>query len=58
MVKIIESTAEFNELINSDKKVIVDFYADWCGYVFYLLLHIQIFFIKFLIRLGGVPRDE
>ncbi|KAF9022916.1 Cytoplasmic thioredoxin isoenzyme 2 [Podila verticillata] len=31
MVKIIESTAEFNELINSDKKVIVDFYADWCG---------------------------
>lgn len=33
MVKVIESTAEFNELINSDKKVIVDFYADWCGYV-------------------------
>ncbi|KAF9334680.1 Cytoplasmic thioredoxin isoenzyme 2 [Podila minutissima] len=31
MVKVIESTAEFNELINSDKKVIVDFYADWCG---------------------------
>ncbi|KAG0343161.1 hypothetical protein BG004_005466 [Podila humilis] len=31
MVKVIESTAEFNELINSGNKVIVDFYADWCG---------------------------
>ncbi|KAF9417746.1 hypothetical protein BGZ94_009877 [Podila epigama] len=31
MVKVIESTEEFNELIGSGKKVIVDFYADWCG---------------------------
>ncbi|KAI1318503.1 hypothetical protein EDD11_006385 [Mortierella claussenii] len=31
MVKAITSTAEFNELINSGKKVIVDFHATWCG---------------------------
>ncbi|KAF9436065.1 hypothetical protein BGZ76_004913 [Entomortierella beljakovae] len=31
MVKAITSTAEFNELINSGKKVIVDFHAVWCG---------------------------
>ncbi|KAF9952552.1 Cytoplasmic thioredoxin isoenzyme 2 [Mortierella alpina] len=31
MVKAITSTAEFNELINSGKKVIVDYHATWCG---------------------------
>ncbi|KAG0306754.1 Cytoplasmic thioredoxin isoenzyme 2 [Dissophora globulifera] len=31
MVKAITSTAEFNELINSGKRVIVDFHAVWCG---------------------------
>ncbi|KAG0211722.1 hypothetical protein BGX28_007484 [Mortierella sp. GBA30] len=31
MVQAITSTAEFNELINSGKKVIVDFHAQWCG---------------------------
>ncbi|KAF9571722.1 hypothetical protein EC968_000240 [Mortierella alpina] len=31
MVKAIKSTAEFEELINSGKKVIVDFHAVWCG---------------------------
>ncbi|KAF9340742.1 hypothetical protein BGZ89_003480 [Linnemannia elongata] len=31
MVKAIQSTAEFNELIASGKKVIVDYHATWCG---------------------------
>ncbi|KAF9194106.1 hypothetical protein BGZ51_001085 [Haplosporangium sp. Z 767] len=31
MVKVIEDTKEFNELIGSGKKVIVDFHATWCG---------------------------
>ncbi|KAF9941651.1 hypothetical protein BGZ75_003482 [Mortierella antarctica] len=31
MVRAITSTAEFNELINSGKKVIVDYHATWCG---------------------------
>ncbi|KAF9274258.1 hypothetical protein BGZ68_000822 [Mortierella alpina] len=31
MVHAITSTAEFNELINSGKKVIVDYHATWCG---------------------------
>ncbi|KAI8597690.1 thioredoxin-like protein [Dissophora ornata] len=31
MVRVITSTAEYTELINSDKKVIVDFHASWCG---------------------------
>ncbi|KAG0041810.1 hypothetical protein BGZ83_001277 [Gryganskiella cystojenkinii] len=31
MVKVIESTEEFKALIESGNKVIVDFYADWCG---------------------------
>ncbi|KAG0289559.1 hypothetical protein BGZ96_006916 [Linnemannia gamsii] len=31
MVKAITSTAEFNELIASGKKVIVDYHATWCG---------------------------
>ncbi len=36
MVKAITSTAEFTELINSGKKVIVDYHATWCGYVLLL----------------------
>jgi len=57
MVKVIESTAEFNELINSDKKVIVDFYADWCGYVFVCPAHSN--FYKVFDQVGGgSPRDE
>ncbi|KAF8942743.1 hypothetical protein BGZ47_006184 [Haplosporangium gracile] len=31
MVRAITSTAEFNELIASGKKVIVDYHATWCG---------------------------
>lgn len=53
MVKVIESTAEFNELINSDKKVIVDFYADWCGYVF-VCLHSN--FYKVSDQVGGLAK--
>jgi len=33
MVKAIESTEEFNQLIASGQKVIVDYHATWCGYV-------------------------
>ena len=29
MVKVIATTEEFNALINGDKIVVVDFYADW-----------------------------
>ncbi len=25
------TTDEFNQLLNTDKKVLIDFYADWCG---------------------------
>ncbi|CAO3572666.1 unnamed protein product [Mortierella alpina] len=31
MVKAITFTQEFDELINSGKKVIVDYHAVWCG---------------------------
>ncbi|KAF9087525.1 hypothetical protein BGX29_000794 [Mortierella sp. GBA35] len=31
MVRAITSTAEFDELIASGKKVIVDYHATWCG---------------------------
>ncbi|KAF8983175.1 Cytoplasmic thioredoxin isoenzyme 2 [Entomortierella lignicola] len=31
MVKAITSTEEFKDLINSGKKVIVDYHAVWCG---------------------------
>lgn len=27
----IKSMKEFNDLINQDKPVLLDFYADWCG---------------------------
>ncbi|MBT2573157.1 thioredoxin family protein [Bacillus sp. ISL-51] len=29
-MKIISTTEQFNELIQSDKEIIVKFYADWC----------------------------
>ncbi|KAF9355169.1 hypothetical protein BGX34_010619 [Mortierella sp. NVP85] len=31
MVQEIASIEEFHQLINSDEKVVFDFYADWCG---------------------------
>ncbi len=31
MVYVIHSAKEFDELVESGKKVLVDFYADWCG---------------------------
>lgn len=31
MVYVINSAKEFDELVESGKKVLVDFYADWCG---------------------------
>ena len=31
MVYVIHSAKEFDELVESGKNVLVDFYADWCG---------------------------
>ena len=31
MVYVINSAKEFDELVESGKSVLVDFYADWCG---------------------------
>lgn len=30
-MKAIQSNAQFNELVNSGKPFVLDFYADWCG---------------------------
>lgn len=30
-MKEIKDVAEFNSLLNQDKPVLLDFYADWCG---------------------------
>lgn len=30
-MKAIQSNAQFNELVNSGKLFVLDFYADWCG---------------------------
>ena len=30
-MRIIETVKEFDEVINTNNKVLVDFYADWCG---------------------------
>lgn len=30
-MKAIQSSAQFNELVNSGKPFVLDFYADWCG---------------------------
>ncbi|MFI1743648.1 thioredoxin family protein [Thalassobellus sediminis] len=30
-MKTIENNEDYNKLINQDKPVLLDFYADWCG---------------------------
>ena len=30
-MKSIENKNDFNQLINQDKPILLDFYADWCG---------------------------
>lgn len=30
-MKAIQSSTQFNELVNSGKPFVLDFYADWCG---------------------------
>ncbi|WP_010522646.1 thioredoxin [Aquimarina agarivorans] len=30
-MKVIENNKDFSEVMNQDKPVVLDFYADWCG---------------------------
>lgn len=30
-MKVIESVSEFEEILQSNQSVLIDFYADWCG---------------------------
>ena len=31
MVKVVETLAEFEGVLQNNSSVLVDFYADWCG---------------------------
>lgn len=48
MVKVIETTEEFNALLHSGATVVVDFYADW--YVQHLS-RFYILYVMYIVRL-------
>ena len=31
MVRLVNSSAEYKEVLSGNKHVLVDYYADWCG---------------------------